>query len=163
MTPQLRVGISELQVAQAPAELATFGLGSCLGIVLYDPGQKVGGLAHTLLPAPRQGREEARPSKFVSTAIGLMLEQLEELGAARERIWAKIIGGANMFESLHPSPEEGIGARNARCARELLAALGVPLLAEDVGGNYGRTVFFDLASGQVLVRSVRGGEKIITL
>ncbi len=163
MTQQIRVGISELRVARAPAELATFGLGSCLGIVLYDPEQRLGGLAHTLLPAPRAGREEERRSKFVNTAIGQMVEQLEELGAVRGRLWAKVVGGANMFESLNPTPDEGIGARNARSAREVLTAMGIPLLAEDVGGSHGRTVFFDLASGEVRVRTVRGGEKVVLL
>ncbi len=163
MTPQHRVGISDLRVERAPAVLATYGLGSCLGIALYDPENRLGALAHTLLPAPRPGRDEDRRSKYVDTAIRLMVEELSALGAEPARLWAKIIGGANMFESLHPSAADGVGARNTRRARATLAELGIPLLAEEVGGNHGRTVFFDLVTGEVKVRSVRGGEKVITL
>jgi chemotaxis protein CheD len=83
-----------------------------------------------------------------------MMEELLELGAEKDCLVAKILGGANMFEALHPSGAEGVGARNARAARETLELLGIPLLAEDIGGNHGRTVEFDLATGEVRIRSV---------
>jgi chemotaxis protein CheD len=149
-----RVAISEFKVANAPTVLVTYGLGSCLGITLYDPRQQLGGLAHTLLPTSRPGVREPRETKFVDVAIRLMIEELTRLGAARERLAAKMVGGSNMFEPLHPPATDGIGARNARTARETLETLGIPLLAEDVGGHHGRTVEFDLATGEVLVRSI---------
>jgi chemotaxis protein CheD len=158
-----RVGISEYRIARAPVVLVAYGLGSCLGIAIHDPQEKIGGLAHTLLPAPRAGVVETRPTKFVDSAIRLMIGDLLAQGAARERLLVKLVGGANMFEPLHQQPEDGIGARNIRAARETLQALELSAHGEDIGGNFGRTVEFDLASGEVKVRSVRRDDKIVIL
>jgi len=158
-----RVGISEFRVARTPLVLVTYGLGSCLGIALYDPQQSLGGLAHTLLPRPLPGMRESRAGKFVETAIHRMLQELLAQGAVREHLRARLIGGANMFEPLHAHAEEGIGARNIRAARETLRGLQLPVQAEAVGGNHGRTVEFDLANGEVRVRSVHGNDRLIIL
>jgi chemotaxis protein CheD len=163
MNSRIRVGISEFHVARPPAILVTYGLGSCLGIVLFDRESGLGGLAHTLLPSLRPGIREVRMSKFVDTAIRLMVEELVLQGALREGIAAVIVGGANMFEPPGGVPANAIGTRNISAARDTLETLGIPLLTEDVGGNYGRTVEFDLASGQVTVRSVRTGDRIISI
>jgi len=163
MSHKERVGISEYRVAEAPDVLVTYGLGSCLGITLYDPEAKVGGLAHTLLPAPRSGLENSRLTKFVESSIRIMADELCTMGGERQRIEAKIIGGANMFTSLHIAPEETIGNRNILSARETLAALGIALISEDVGGAYGRTVEFDLSTGKVLVRSVSQNNKCLEI
>lgn len=163
MKSKERVGISEFRVSRSPVVLVTYGLGSCLGITLYEPESRMGGLAHTLLPAPRPGVDEERPGKFVASAIRRMFDQLTAQGATPERLAAKLIGGANMFEQIHPPSGEGIGARNIRAARETLQVLGIPILGEDVGGQHGRTVEFDLETGKVLVRSVRGNDKLIAL
>lgn len=160
MTLKDRVGISEFRVARAPSQLVAHGLGSCVAIALYDPVNRLGGLAHTLLPKPHPGIEILRPGKFVATAIDAMVAELLCLGAARERLWAKLAGGANMFEQLAASGEETVGARNARSARETLAGLNIPLLGEDTGGNYGRTLEFDLGTGSVRVRTIRGSDPL---
>jgi chemotaxis protein CheD len=116
-------------------------------------------MAHTLLPTNRPTLEqELRPAKFVNSAIELMVAELLARGAGRARLTAKLFGGANMFEPLVGSAENSVGSRNIRSAREVLAAQGVPLAAADVGGNFGRTVEFDLATGQVRVHVVRGRE-----
>jgi len=154
MSGRERVGISEFRVARAPVVLVTYGLGSCLGIALYDPDSRLGGLAHTLLPRSRPDIVETRQTKFVDRSIHLMVEELLRLGGEKERITARIVGGANMFEPLHGSATVGIGERNAQTARLTLQSLGIELLAEDVGGAHGRTVEFDLASGDVRVRTV---------
>jgi len=158
-----RVGISEFRVATAPTVLVTYGLGSCLGIVLDDRERSLGGLAHTLLPAQRPGLGDQRLSKFVDVAIRMMLEELLAQGARRESLTARIAGGANMFGSLSGPSGEGIGARNARAARAALEALAIPLVAEDVGGSHGRTIEYDLVTGRVEVRSVSAGDKIMAL
>lgn len=163
MSARERVGISEFRVARSPAVLVTYGLGSCLGVVLDDRRRGLGGLAHTLLPAPRPGISETRLTKFVDTAIRLMVEDLVGQGAERGSLTARIAGGANMFEPLYTPVADGIGARNVRMARATLQELAIPLLAEDVGGSHGRTVEFDLATGEVRVRSVRGGDKIVKI
>lgn len=155
MTTRERVGISEYKIASVPAELVTYGLGSCLGITLYDPEKNIGGLAHTLLPKPKAGMDTSRMTKFVDSSIRLMAEELVANGAAQERLEAKIFGGANMFEALQEWSGESIGQRNISCARETLNELNIPLTAEDVGGNFGRTLVFNLESGKVTVKSVR--------
>lgn len=150
-----RVGIAELRVAGGQAVLKAYGLGSCLAVALYDPGRRMGALAHTLLPQRRPGEPIDGGAKFVDEAIRLMVAELERAGADLTRVQAKIAGGANMFEADYLTVIQGIGVRNARSARDTLAALDIPLVAEDVGGNRGRTVEFDLASGQLLVYCAR--------
>lgn len=153
-----RVGIAEICVARAPQQLVSYGLGSCLGVMLYAPSLRCGGLAHTLLPDPGQRSAVTRPGKFVSTAILALLEGLEELGAERGQLVAKLCGGAHMFQN--PSGKTTIGERNVLAARGLLDELRIPLLAEDVGGSQGRTCEFRLDDGKVLVRLVRGRDKL---
>ena len=159
MTPKERIGISEYKTGTAPDTLVTYGLGSCLGIVLYDLGSKSGGMAHTLLPEPRPGMAIERKTKFVTTAIQLMLEDLVAMGCLKKNLVAKLFGGATMFSGLQSPDKETIGQRNIRVARETLADLEIPIIAEDTGGRFGRTLVFDLDSGQVMVRSVREDKK----
>lgn len=158
MNGRLSVGIAEYCTAGPPTLLVTYGLGSCLAIALYDAEVRLGGLAHTLLPSAPDATGPGHPAKFVDAAIRRMVGELLDRGAQRQRLTAKIFGGANMFEALFGGSGNGVGARNIASAREALAALAIPILAEDVGGNFGRTVEFDLASGQVRVRTVRGRE-----
>jgi len=158
MSDRLSVGIAEIRIAEPPIRLVTYGLGSCVAITLFDAERRLGGLAHTLLPSAHSAGAVHRPAKFVDAAIEVMAAELVARGAARQRLAAKIFGGANMFEPLLGASDNAVGSRNIRSARETLVALAIPLLAEDVGGNFGRTVEFDLASGRVRVRAVRGRE-----
>lgn len=158
MADRLRVGISEFRVARAPEILISYGLGSCLGIVLYDARLQLGGLAHSLLPGARAGGRESRPAKHVAGAIRLLIDELLAAGSELQYLTAKLAGGANMFESMNPGAEEGIGARNVSMGRQVLTQIGIPLLAEDVGGHHGRTIELDLATGLLRVRSLRVGE-----
>lgn len=158
MSERLSVRIAEYRLAEPPAKLVTYGLGSCVAVALYDPQRRLGGLAHTLLPTLPDPTEKPASAKYVDVAIRLMVADLVAGGAERKRLVAKIFGGANMFEPLLGAPDTAVGPRNVRSARETLAALEIPLLAEDVSGNFGRTVEFDLDSGRVRVRAVRGRE-----
>lgn len=155
-----RVGIADYQVGSAPRTLVSFGLGSCVGVTLHDPVLQLGGLAHTLLPEPRPGMDVSRPGKFVSLAVRQMLQDLLQLGAVHGRLVAKICGGAHMFHPPPDDPSQTVGQRNVRAARQVLEELGIALLGEDVGGSFGRTVEFDLASGKVLLRFVRGRDTL---
>jgi chemotaxis protein CheD len=150
-----RVGIAELRIAGAPAILKAYGLGSCLAITLYDPGQRLGALVHSLLPQARAGVPLDHPAKYVDAAIALMIKELLQAGADATRLQAKLVGGANMFESDYVTLIGSVGVRNVRSAREVLAARNIPLAAEEVGGNRGRSVEFHLASGQLLVYCAR--------
>lgn len=155
-----RVGIAELHIARAPQVLKAYGLGSCLAIAMYDPGLRLGALVHSLLPQRRASDAPGEATKYVDAAIHLMVEELVQAGADRARLQAKIAGGANMFESDYVTLMHSIGVRNARSAREALLELGIPLAGEEVGGNRGRTVAFDLATGQLLVYCARENRTI---
>jgi chemotaxis protein CheD len=156
-----RVGIAELKIACAPQVLKAYGLGSCLAVALYDPHTRLGGLVHSLLPQQRYGDPPGGLPKFVDAAIRLMAKELSLAGADPARLLAKTAGGANMFEGHYLTLMQSIGARNARSARETLRELGIPLVGEEVGGNRGRTVTFDLATGRLLVYCARDDRTVV--
>ncbi len=150
-----RVSIAQARIDRAPEVLKAYGLGSCLAVSLYDPEAGIGSLGHMLLPCRPEKTPLGSESKYVDTGIYQMVDELVRAGANRERLVAKITGGANMFETVYQTLINSIGARNARSARVTLAELGIPLLGEEVGGNRGRTVEFDLASGNMMVYCAR--------
>ncbi len=150
-----KVGIAELKVARAPQHLKAYGLGSCLAVALYDPELRIGGLVHCLLPQQPDGTTDDNLAKYVDAAIRRMIVELSGAGVEPTRLQAKCAGGANMFEGGYLTVMQSIGERNARSARETLKELGIPLVAEEVGGNRGRTVTFDLATGRLLVYCAR--------
>ncbi|MDT8422053.1 MAG: chemotaxis protein CheD [Desulfuromonadales bacterium] len=146
-----RVSIGQARIDRAPAILKASGLGSCIAVSLYDPQTGIGGMGHMLLPCRPENNLLGSECKYVDAGISRMVDELLRAGAARERLQAKISGGANMFETSYQTLINSIGARNAKSARETLAGLSIPLLGEEVGGNRGRTVEFDLASGNMMV------------
>lgn len=152
--PRREVRIAELEAtADARDVLAAAAVGSCLVIVLYDCRRRIGALGHALLPSAE--KEEAagpvgvaiKPQTYVDGAIDLMLERLEALGAGRGALYAKLIGGANMF----PELEDDVGRDNIARARERLGRAGIPVVAEAVGGSSGRSVEFSVSTGEVKV------------
>jgi chemotaxis protein CheD len=153
---EVPVRIADLAVATAPASLTTTGLGSCVAIVLHDASCGVGGLAHVLLPSPVT-RATAPLAKFVSTAVPELVNRMRELGA-RDTITARLVGGARMFSALLPADQVAVGDRNVLAAREALSRVGVPVVGEDTGGEFGRSVTLDVASGVVMVRSFARAE-----
>ncbi len=159
MTDQpIIVRVAELVVRQGPAQLEALGLGSCVAVILHDPEARVGGLAHVLLPTAAVGeRPDATPGRYAQSAVPALLEAVLAAGAARHRVVARLVGGATMFRNLTAPGLIAIGERNTVAARRALDTLSLPLVAEAVGGDYGRSVRFDLAAGTVTVRSVRHG------
>jgi len=152
----VQVGISELVVSEGSDTLKSYGLGSCLAIALYDPDAAVGGLAHTMLPdGDAAENSDLKPGKYVDTAIRALLRRMVERGATYTDVEAKIAGGSDMFQ--FESFGEGVGERNAVAARKELEKLGVPLVAEDVGGSHGRTVEFTPETGTL---RIKGNEDI---
>ncbi len=148
-----RIGIGEISVSRENGILMANGVGSCIVIVLYDPKQRIGGLAHCFLP---EGDSES--FKYPKGAIKGILKRMENLGAEKNRIIAKLIGGASMFSEFK---SQKIGERNVIEARRVLNDLNIPIVGEDVFGNWGRTVSFDVRNGEVRVRSFRHGDKIL--
>jgi chemotaxis protein CheD len=161
--PIIKVGMAELQVGIGEGILRTTGLGSCVGVTLYDYAAKIGGMAHVMLPDSGIARGGAiNRAKFADTAIPEMLERMVRLGASIGRIRAKLAGGAQMFAfSGNQSELMRVGPRNVEKCREVLAKLGIPVVGEDTGGNYGRTIELLIDSGVLIVRSVNREAKEI--
>ncbi|HVE78805.1 MAG TPA: chemotaxis protein CheD [Gemmatimonadaceae bacterium] len=155
-----RVRVADYAVAKAGDTLVTIGLGSCVAIALYDPTARVGGLAHVLLPSEGLSRDSSNRAKFPTTAVPLLIEEMGRLGG-RGPMRAKIVGGASMFGALIPAGTINMGERNVAASRSALAQAGIPLAAADVGGDYGRSVFFHLDDGRLVVRSLKRGERVI--
>lgn len=156
--PRIHVGISALEVAKAPATLAALALGSCVAVILHDPLAKVGGLAHVLLPSTSVGRPRVdAPGRHMPTAVARLQEEVINLGAVQRRLTARLVGGASMFATLQPAGSIQMGERNVHAARSVLHQLGIRLVGEAVGGDFGRTVDFDVATGRVVITSYAHG------
>jgi len=145
------IGIGEYRVGSFP--MMTIGLGSCIGLTLYDPNLRVGAMVHIMLPESA-GRTD-RPGKYVDTAVPLLVKELVALGCKNRSIVAKIAGGASMFEYF--GTNLNIGERNAGKVRILLQEHNIQLAAEDVGGKFGRSVtFLPADDGKVTIRRADG-------
>lgn len=162
----VNVGVAEYYVTHNPHVLASYGLGSCVGVALYDEKRRIGGLAHIMLPDSQSMSKKGNPGKFADTAISAVVEEMERLGSKRWDIRAKIAGGACMFTipgAINPRNVPGpclgmqIGDRNIEAAKATLQRLKIQLVAEDIGGNYGRTMRFDISDGKVTVSSIKHG------
>ena len=158
MPELIKVGMADLKAGKSPDSIISYGLGSCVGIALYDPQTKVGGLAHIMLPDSTQARATDNTAKFADTALPVLLDQVLALGGSRNRLTAKIAGGSQMFSFAQATDVMRIGDRNAEAVKAVLKSLSIRLVAEDVGGNYGRTVELLLDSGIFVIKSVNKGE-----
>lgn len=150
--PQIVVSISDMKISNSPADvLATFSLGSCIGVSAYDPRTRIGGLIHCLLPSTRNSRRDSRdnPYMFVNTGVSAMIRTLLRKGAARNRLILKAAGGANM----RGDQTFLTGERNAEALRRLLARNNMALDAEELGGTIPRTMYLRLSDGQVTVKT----------
>ena len=154
------VGIGEYKTSQGFAVMESHSLGSCVGIAIYDEHTKIAGLAHIMLPSSLQSQPEnvkKNPGKFADTALRLMIQDMLKLGAGKSRLRAKIAGGACMFQSAMPDQMMNIGLKNIEAVRTVLAREHVPVVAEDVGKNYGRTVIFYADTGKLAIKSAKYG------
>ena len=157
----IKVGMADLQTSRHPSVLTTLGLGSCVGIALYDPIRKVVGLAHVMLPSSQQARNNTNIAKFADTAIVKLIDDMINLGAGKSHIVAKLAGGAQMFTFNDASEMLRIGARNVSASKEMLNSLKIPIIAEDTGGNYGRTIEIHSESGKLMIKTIGHGVKEI--
>jgi chemotaxis protein CheD len=156
---EVRVDMAGMKIDNRPVELLT-SVGSCVGICLYDAIHRCGGLAHIMLPHSNHGPQEPLPSKFADTAVPSLIKGIQELTGVDSRLSAKIAGGANMFANTSANGLD-IGAKNIRAVRNVLAEHHIRLIGEDVGGNHGRRITFNLASGVTVVRLHNGETKQI--
>jgi chemotaxis protein CheD len=156
MDQLVNVGVAQSKVASSPTALRTI-LGSCVAICIYDRIKKIGGLVHILLPNSQD--VNVNPEKYADTGIQLLVNRLLKDGAKKEFMSAKIAGGASMFKFESNLALGKIGERNIEETKEILKKLGVPVLAEDVGGNNGRVVDFFLEDGRMKIKAA-GEEKL---
>ena len=153
------VGMGELQVSNDPSVVLTcLGLGSCIGLCVYDPTAHVAGMVHIVLPSSANA-QSTTVAKFADSAVPELVQRMVGLGAVKRRLWAKMAGGAQMSLSPGASSFFKTGERNAEATRSALDSLEVPLTAADVGGHHGRTIKFCVESGRLSV-STGGGETI---
>ena len=148
---KLIVGIADMKMAQKGERLITYALGSCIGICLYDPQIKLAAMVHIMLPINMEaGRKNT--FKYADTGIRETLNQMVVKGAVKGRITAKIAGGARMFE-VNGGTLGSIGQRNSESVHQVLRRENIRLLWEDVGGKVARTMEFDSATGNGIIRS----------
>jgi chemotaxis protein CheD len=157
---EIRVKVADYAVANANTMISTIGLGSCVAIMLYDASSRIGGLAHILLPSEGLSLDSENRAKFPSTAIPLLLEEMRKRGAWG-RPMAKIVGGASMFASLLPQGGINMGERNVEATKRVLRLAEIPLVASDTGGEHGRSVYFHVTDGRVVVKSIKMGERVL--
>ncbi|OQY08539.1 MAG: chemotaxis protein CheD [Marinitoga sp. 4572_148] len=147
------IGIGEYFASKSPDILITLGLGSCVGVCLWDKNKKVGGLIHVMLPKSPD-KDVKKPGKYADLGIPLLLKDLKDLGGTN--FTAKIFGGAAMFKG----SSMDVGKKNVLSVKEQLKKYGIRVAAEDTGGNRARSIEFNLESGEVMVKKVGGGEKV---
>ncbi|HEY1405904.1 MAG TPA: chemotaxis protein CheD [Spirochaetota bacterium] len=145
----VNVGVAQVKMGSSPQVLRTI-LGSCVGICIFDRQKKIGGLAHVLLP---EATSEGSPEKYADTAIPMLVDLLFKQGCKREFMSAKIAGGAAMFKFSQGNTLGQIGDRNVEATRKALQAKGIPILAEDIGGNSGRVIDFFLDDGHLKIKA----------
>jgi Chemotaxis protein; stimulates methylation of MCP proteins len=161
MGVMVKVGMADLNICFSPDAITTLGLGSCVGIALYDARKKIGGLAHIMLPDSTKVKKNENVAKFADTGIDELIRQMERAGASRSALTAKIAGGAQMFAFSSSNDMLRIGDRNVEATKIKLSELGIRILAEDTGLNYGRTIEFYPETGMLLIKSV--GKEIKTI
>ncbi len=154
-----KVGMADAKVAGSGDSLRTLGLGSCVGVALYDHRLKIGGLLHVMLPA--SGGKTELPAKYVDTGIPYVINLMKDAGAQTRHMIAKLAGGAQMFALTTGSDIVRVGPRNVEAVRRWLDEMGIPIVATDVGGSVGRTVELFTDTGAFSIRTAQFGERFL--
>lgn len=160
MSKNTNVGIADLAIARREGILITYALGSCIGISLYDPVIKLGGLLHIMLPE-RGNMMDSNPLKFADSGISEMLRKMGVFGGVKSRYVCKIAGGAKMFDVGGSGSLGNIGERNIESVRKIFRDEQIRIMGQDVGQNYARTMLLDLENGEVKIKTFGRSEKNI--
>ncbi len=158
---QHKVGIAEAAVCDKNDTIITIGLGSCIGVCLYDTSRKIARMVHIMLPDSTNSRNNTNRFKFADTGVPDLIANMEKMGASKLRMTAKIAGGAQMFSSSNASDIMKIGERNIEAVKQQLKINGIKLIAEDTGDNFGRTIELFAEDGSLTVKSIKFGKKVI--
>lgn len=158
----VKVGIADLNIVKSPNRIRTSGLGSCVGLILFDKINETAGLAHIMLPDSSLANQTTiNHAKYADSAIPLLINKLVSSGAKMRLLHAKMAGGAQMFQFQSSNDMMRIGPRNVEAVRRILQTYNIPILNEDVGGNSGRTIEFDPKTSELMIRTVNQGTIII--
>jgi len=158
----VKVKMADLNTTKAPNRIKTTGLGSCVGVVLYDKRAQIGGLAHIMLPSAKMiNSGEMNNAKYADTAIPMLIEEMERLGAKKNQLVAKLAGGAQMFDFKTNNEMLRVGPRNSEASSEILKDLGIPIISEEIGGNFGRTIELDTLTGILYIKTANQGVREI--
>lgn len=162
MEEVIKVGMADMRICKPPKGLTTLGLGSCVGVVLYDVKNKISGMVHVMLPDSTKIRNNSNRAKFADTGINDMLDDMLRAGAVKTNLVAKIAGGAQMFAYGSSANDlMKVGEKNVEAVKNILGQLGINIVAEDTGLNFGRTIVFDPETGNLIIKAVGKEEKII--
>lgn len=146
------VGVADLKVSNQPTDvLVTHALGSCIGVAIYDPVVKVGGILHFMLPDSSLDRAKAQeqPCMFADTGLPLLFKECYRLGAVKSRLLVKVAGGSQVLSSKECFQ---IGRRNYAALRKIFLKNNVLITSEDVGGTKARTLYLEIGTGNVWVK-----------
>lgn len=155
------VGIADMKIAKGNCTMATYALGSCVGVCIYDETLAIGGMLHAMLPDSSCAEPLTNPQKYVDSGINELYKMLCHMGASRHRLKAKVVGGAKMFEFKVTEEAVDIGTANVLQTRRCLRHLGIHIVREVTGGEVGRTIRFNPAEYKVAVHSTDGKIEII--
>jgi chemotaxis protein CheD len=161
MGKMIKVGMADMNICVSPDAITTLGLGSCVGIVLYDPVRKIAGMVHVMLPDSTKITKNENKAKFADTGIDFLIKSMIDQGADRRTLIAKIAGGAQMFAFSSNMDIMRIGDRNVEATKKKLSELGISLRAEDTGKDYGRTIEFYPETGELYIKSIGKELKIL--
>ena len=140
MGNMIKIGIADLNVCKSPDAVTTLGLGSCVGVALYDKTTHTAGLVHVMLPDSTAIRNNTNVAKFADTGVPELVKMMEKQGVSKRNLVAKIAGGAKMFSFSDSSKVGNVGERNVEAVKAALKKEGIRIIAEDTGLDYGRTV-----------------------
>lgn len=157
----IKVGMADMNVCKAPDRITTLGLGSCVGVVLYDSKRMVCGMVHVMLPDSTHIKNSDNPAKFADTGVRALVEKLGRMGITKSSLQAKIAGGAQMFAINTQNDLLRIGEKNSLAVKQVLRELGIRLVAEDCGGTFGRTIEFDPENQQLMIRAIGKDSRVI--
>ena len=157
----INVGIADMNIVRSPNRIRTAGLGSCVGVIIFDPFKEIAGMVHVMLPDSRisAGSGQLNVAKYADTGVAELVSRLVHEGARLSFLKAKIAGGAQMFQSLSGNQIMKIGPRNVEAVKDMLNKLRIELLAEDCGGQNGRTIEFNPNTRVLSIRTVNKGMK----
>lgn len=150
----IKVGIADYKISLDGPGILTLGLGSCVGVCIYDVYTNAGGLAHIMLPYKPDDLNISERSrlKYADIAIPEMIDKMIECGCKKLNLRAVIVGGGNMFSNSSTQLGDTIGYRNYQSVCSILSQYSIPIVAKDIGGNIGKTVYFSLEKGDVYVK-----------